>query len=139
MAQVVAHQRLRDGSCNTRAIALHDNRKLWSTAALRALRLSCGEPLLSKPATTKRGPALRGMVSAMNRQLRRPLRPTSDMGPESGSMKAMRTVWLDKDESAARTRAAFAHNPAANAPRQVRRDGACVMASPFKRWAARSP
>src|SRR5690606_18404054 len=54
--------------------------------------LSCGEPLLSKPATRKRtrasGP---GSCRAMYCQLRRLLRPMSADGPDSGSMKAMRT------------------------------------------------
>src|SRR4029079_8013990 len=63
-------------------------------AALSVLRLSCGEPLLSKPTTSNLTPAgfLPESFSAANCQLLSWFWPTLANGPERGSMNAMRTV-----------------------------------------------
>src|SRR4051812_5514381 len=63
-------------------------------AALSVFRLSCGEPLLSKPTTSNFTPAgvLPDSFSAANCQLLSWFWPTLANGPDSGSMKAMRTV-----------------------------------------------
>src|SRR3954470_22806274 len=63
-------------------------------AALSVFRLSCGEPLLSKPTTSNLTPAgfLPDSFSAANCQLLSWFWPTLANGPDSGSMKAIRTV-----------------------------------------------
>ena len=63
-------------------------------AAFSVFRLSCGEPLLSKPTTSNLTPAgfLPDSFSAANCQLLSWFWPTLAKGPDSGSMKAILTV-----------------------------------------------
>src|SRR3954470_10942607 len=65
----------------------------WSIADFSAVRLSCGEPLLSKATNSNLTPAgFFASWSAVNCQLLSWFWPTLANGPDSGSMKAMRTV-----------------------------------------------
>src|SRR6476620_1517487 len=63
-------------------------------AAFSVFRLSCGEPLLSKPTTSNFAPdgVLPEKCSAANCQLLSWFWPTLANGPDRGSMKAMRIV-----------------------------------------------
>src|SRR4051812_36387467 len=63
-------------------------------AAFNVLRLSCGEPLLSKPTTSNFAPegVLPEKCSAAYCQLLSWFWPTLAKGPDRGSMNAMRTV-----------------------------------------------
>src|SRR3954469_8587187 len=63
-------------------------------AAFSVFRLSCGEPLLSKPTTSNFAPEglLPEKCSAANCQLLSWFWPTLANGPDSGSMNAVRIV-----------------------------------------------